>query len=95
MGVVGCGCWGVVPFVGDGCRLWVLDVVRGRWVVIRGRWVFVRGCWVVDRGRWGSFTWSGCRSQAVGFVRVVGLFVPAGLSFVDAVVMRHVLGGHR
>ena len=85
---------GVIPFVGDGHHLWVLGVVRGRWVIIRGHWVFVRGFWVVDRRRWGSFAWSGRRSQAVGFVRVVGLFVPAGLSFVGAVVMRRVLGGH-
>ena len=57
MGVVGCGRWGVIPFMGDGRHLWVLGVLRGCWVVVHGL---------------------GCRSQAVGFVRVVRLSIAGG-----------------
>ena len=69
--------------------------VRGR----RSSFVGVgRRSWALGRCPWalGFCSWPlGCRSQAVGFVRLVGLFVPAGLSFVGVVVMCRVLGGHR
>ena len=70
MGVVGCGRWVVLLFVGD--------VVRGRWVVVRGHWVLfvgpglsiigggarlrgrvVRGRWFVVRGRGGDMSCAG------------------------------------
>ena len=72
--------------MGDGHHLWVLGVVRGTGSLSLG--------WVVDRRQWGLFAWSGCRSQVVGFIHMVGLFVPAGLSFVGMVVTCRVLGGH-
>ena len=53
VGLVSCGRWVVVLFVGGGRQLWV-------WGVFRGRWVVVRGCWVVDCRGWGPFAWAGC-----------------------------------
>ena len=42
LGIVSCGHWVVVLFVGDdGHRLWVLGVIHGCSVVVCGRWVFV------------------------------------------------------
>ena len=65
---------------GGSFRSWATVVVAG---VGCCSWVLGLCSWVL-----------GCRSQVVGFVRVVGLFVPAGLSFMGAVVMCRVLGGH-
>ena len=50
VGVVGCGHWVVVLFVGSGRRLWVWGGGRGCWVVVHGRWVVVRGHSVVVGG---------------------------------------------
>ena len=43
VGVVGCGHWVVVLFVGSGRRLWVWGSGHGRWVIVPGHWVVVGG----------------------------------------------------
>ena len=55
---------GGLMFVGDGCGLWVLSSVCGRWVVVCGCWVVVHGCWVVVCGC--SVVVCGCQGVICG-----------------------------
>ena len=36
LGIVGCGCWVVILFVGGSPHWWVLSIVHGHWVIVCG-----------------------------------------------------------